>query len=95
MLAHIPSLATLEASDDRQLAADLELARLRAQMAIVRTLAEHIEHFAQPEDTGGLSEQLVDEMARLAHRLLDATTSMTRSAPSSRFAAPSLERTAH
>jgi hypothetical protein len=80
MLAPIPSLATLESNDDSQLAAELELARLRAQVAIVRTLADHIEHFAQPGDTGGLSEQLIEEMARLAHRLFEATTSMTRSA---------------
>jgi hypothetical protein len=80
MLAHIPSLATLESNDDGQLAAELELAQLRAQVAIVRTLADHIEYFARPGDTGSLSEQLIEEMARLAHRLFEATTSMTRSA---------------
>jgi hypothetical protein len=77
MLAHIPSLATLESNDDGQLAAELELAQLRAQVAIVRTLADHIEYFARPGDTGSLSEQLIEEMARLARRLLCATTSMT------------------
>jgi hypothetical protein len=80
MLAHIPSLATLESNDDSQLAAELELARLRAQVAIVRTLADHIEYFARPGDTCGLSEQLIEEMARLARRLFDATTSITTAA---------------
>jgi hypothetical protein len=80
MLAYMPSLATLESNDDGQLASELELARLRAQVAIVRTLADHIEHFARPGDAEGLSDQLIEEMARLAHRLLVATASMPESA---------------
>ena len=78
MLAHISSLAVLESNDNRQPSLELQLARLRAQVAVVRTLADHIEHFARPDNTDGVSEQLIEEMARLGCRLLEAAASMTR-----------------
>jgi hypothetical protein len=80
MLAHaLPSVATLEADDDRKLTAELDLARLRAQAAVVRTLSDHVERFARPEDVDGLSKQLLDEVARMGHRLSDAADAMMRS----------------
>ena len=79
MPAHIPSLAALESNDDVQLSAELRLARLRSQMAVIRALADHIDHLARPKDTQGLGEQVIEEMARLGCRLLEAAAWLTES----------------
>jgi hypothetical protein len=73
----LPSLASLEATDDQQLGRELTLARLRAQVAVVRTLTDHIERFAQVADVEGLGEQVVEEMGRLGCRLVDAAAAMS------------------
>jgi hypothetical protein len=74
----LPSVATLESSGDGQLTAELRLARLRAQVAVVRTLTDHIEQLGRPGDAD-VSWQLIEEMARLGCRLLKAAAWMTRS----------------
>jgi hypothetical protein len=76
MLAPIPSLAALQANDDAPLDAELRLARLRKQAAIVRALADHVEHLSCPGDADGLGSQLVEEVARLGCRLLEAAGSL-------------------
>ncbi len=58
--------------------AEVGLERLRAQVAVVRTLTEQIDRFARPENTDQLTEHIVEEMARLGCRLLEAAASMTR-----------------
>ena len=63
---------------DNPLAAELRLARLRAQVAILRALADHIDDVARPRDADGLSSQLIEEMTRLGCRLIEAAASMTR-----------------
>jgi hypothetical protein len=75
----LPSVATLESSDDGELTAELRLVRLRAQMAVVRTLTDHIEQLARAGDADGVSWQLIEVIARLGCRLLEAAASMTRS----------------
>jgi hypothetical protein len=72
MPGHIPSLSSLEADDDRPLVAELRLARVRSQVALLRTLVDRAEYLALPGKTHGLDEQLVEEMARLGCRLLEA-----------------------
>ncbi len=72
MVKHIPSLAALESEDDGQLAAEIRLARLRSQVAIIRSLADHVEHLARPDDAEGLSQQIIEEMERTGHLLLQA-----------------------
>jgi hypothetical protein len=62
---------------DNPLAAELRLARLRTQVAILRTLADHIDDVARPRDADGLSSQLIEEMTRLGCRLIEAAASMT------------------
>jgi hypothetical protein len=79
MLVPILSLSTLESDDEDRLAAELGLARLRSQLAVIRTLADHIEHLARPQDTDGLGHQIVEEMARLGCRLIEAAASLTQS----------------
>ncbi len=77
MLAHMPSLAALESDDDDRLGAELELARLRSQVAVIRTIADEIEHLGRPRDADGLRAQLGEERARLGCRLLAVAASPT------------------
>jgi hypothetical protein len=79
MLGHMPSLAALEADDDGRLVAELRLARLRSQAAVVRTLADHVEYLSRAGDADGIGDQLVEEMAQLACRLLEAAGTLARS----------------
>lgn len=79
MLARIPSLQALESDDNDRLAQELRLGRLRAQVAIVRALADAVEHLARPGDTDGLGNQVIEEMARLGCRLLEAAEALPRS----------------
>jgi len=81
MARTFPSLATLESDDDGRLAAELQLSRLRAQVAVVRALADHIDIFAEPGDAHGLGPQFAEEVARLVCRLSEAAMSMARPAP--------------
>jgi hypothetical protein len=74
----VAELSPQPARDDSLLTAELRLARLRAQVAIVRGLADHIEHFARQADAGELSSQLIEEMARLGCRLFELAAPMTR-----------------
>jgi hypothetical protein len=77
-IRHIPSLAVLEPGDDDLVNAELWFARLREQVAVVRTLADHIEQLARPGNAGSLSDQLIEEMARLGCRLFEAAASMAQ-----------------
>jgi hypothetical protein len=81
MRAHIPSLAALESDDGGALVAELRLARLRSQVAIVRALADHVEYLARPQDTKELGDQVIEEMARLGSRLLEAAAALAASPP--------------
>jgi len=93
MLAHVPSLAALEPGDDRRLAAELRLAHLRPQAAIVHALADQVERLSRVGDADGLGEQLIEEMTLLGCQLLEAASSLTRSSrreESGIFARPNL-----
>jgi hypothetical protein len=57
---------------------ELRLARLREQVAVVRTIADQIDHFAEPGNADGFSEQVLEEMTRLGCRLLETAAAMTR-----------------
>ena len=81
MPTYIPSLAALESDDDAQLVAEIRLARLRSQVAIVRSLADHVEHLARPLGAEGLSQQLLEEMERTGHLLLQTVRSVCSSPP--------------
>jgi hypothetical protein len=77
MPAHLPSLAALESDDDVRLAAEVRLARLRSQAAIVHALADQVDHLSRAADAEGLGDQLVEEIARLGCRLLETAASLT------------------
>ncbi len=76
---NLPAVTTLESNDDDQLTAELRLARLRTEVAVVRTLADQIELLVSPRHADGLSGQLIEEMARLACLLFEAASELTRS----------------
>jgi hypothetical protein len=82
MSAHLPSLDALESNDDDRLRAELQLADLRSQVAVVRTIADEVEHLARPRDADGLKAQLVEEMGRLGCHLLKTLASLTEPARS-------------
>jgi hypothetical protein len=71
MLAHFPSLTASESDEDRRLA-KLRLVRLRSQVAVVRALADQVEHLTRLRDADGPGDQLIEEMTRLGCRLLEA-----------------------
>jgi hypothetical protein len=75
----LPSVITLESNYDDQLTAELRLARLRAQVAVVRTIVDQVEFLVSPHHVHGLSEQLIEEMARLGCRLFEAAAELTKS----------------
>jgi hypothetical protein len=82
MSAHMPSIHALESHDDALLNAELRLARLRSQVAVVRTITDHVERLAQPPEADGLKGQLVEEMARLGCCLVEAAAALVeRSRP--------------
>jgi hypothetical protein len=70
-------LTTFPSNDHGQLPAALRLARLRTEVAVVRSLADHIERLASPRQVDGVSEQLIEEMARLGRLLSEAAGEVT------------------
>jgi hypothetical protein len=48
-------------------------------VAVIRTLADRAEHLARLGEADELSEQLIEEIARLGCRLLEAAASLTKS----------------
>jgi hypothetical protein len=72
MTAHILSVAALESSPDGPLAANPRLVNVRSQVAVVRALADQVEQLSRVADVDGLGPPIVEEMARLGDRLLDA-----------------------
>jgi hypothetical protein len=82
MIPNLPSLSALESNDDDRLEAELRLANLRAQVAAVAPLAEHIERLTRRGDVDRVGQQLIVEMTRLGCRLLDAAATLSE-APTS------------
>jgi hypothetical protein len=79
MLAHVPSPSGPQSEDDSQLATDPRLAHVRSQVAVVRAVADQIEHLSRREDGDGLDAQLIEEMTRLGCRLLEAAAFLAES----------------
>jgi len=73
-----PAVDWVEANDNGRPTGTLGLARLRAQAAVVRSVADFINDFPGRGDVDGLDKQLIEEMARLGCLLLEAAASMTR-----------------
>jgi hypothetical protein len=86
MKTHLPSVQALGASDDRLLRDELRCLAVREQAALVRSLAEQVEHLGPWGAQPSLRAQLVEELARLGCRALEvaaAMSEMTEPAPRS------------
>ena len=81
MPATIPSLAALQSNDEGKLASEFRLARLRSQLAVVRSVADHLEHLTCSEDIACLGDQLREEMALLGCRLVEAAETLAEPRP--------------
>jgi hypothetical protein len=77
MTIHLPSLQALDASDDRLLHEELRCLAVREQAAVVRALADHLEHFAPSAAPAGLRGQLVEELARLGCRAFETAAALS------------------
>lgn len=78
MLGPIPSVTALEANDDGRLVAEFRLARLQSHAAVVRTLADQVEHLSRAGDADGIGDQLVEELAQLGCRLLETAAALAQ-----------------
>jgi hypothetical protein len=74
---HLPSIQALGAEDDRLLREELRCLAAREQAAAVRAIAERIECLAPWGADRSLRAQLVEELARLGCRALEAAASMS------------------
>ena len=81
MPAHTPS-SPPHSPDAVRLEAEIQLGPLYSQVAVVRALADQVEFLARSAISGGLDEQLVEEMTRLGCRLLESAASLSKVAVS-------------
>ncbi len=71
-----PAFASLESRDDSGFPTELRLVRVRAQVAIIRTLADQVEALSRVGDASALAEQIIEEMAGLGCRLLETAAAL-------------------
>jgi hypothetical protein len=76
MPTQAPSGAALESGQRGLFAAAPQLVNLRSQVAVVRTLADQVEQLSRAADFDGPGAQMVEEMARLGCRLIDAAAAL-------------------
>jgi hypothetical protein len=76
-----PSVVALEFSPGGPLAADARLIKLRAQVAVVRTIADQVEQLSRAADVDGLGTQVVEEMTRLGCYLLETAAALADFSP--------------
>jgi hypothetical protein len=79
MPTQAPAVATLDSG--RPLVAEPRLVDLRSRAAIVRTLVDQVEQLTRAADVEGIGAQMVEEMARLGCRLLDAAAALAKVSP--------------
>jgi hypothetical protein len=72
----LPSIDAVQSNNDARPTAGLRIAELRVQLALVRTLADHIDHLVRPRDIKAAREQLFEEMARLGCRLFETAAAL-------------------
>ncbi len=79
MLSHIPFLASPH--DGGYLPLEGRCQRVRSQVAIIRALADHAEALSRAVDADAVADQLVEEMARLGCRVLEAAAALAMPPP--------------
>jgi hypothetical protein len=80
MPAPILSLVTSGSGDDARTPAK-HLGPLRVQAAVIRALVDEVECVSRVGDAEGMGEQLIEEMARLGCRLLEAAGTLAAPPP--------------
>jgi hypothetical protein len=75
---HLPTLRALQTSGDERLREELCLLAVREQVAVVRAFADELERLTSQGSVRGLCEQLVEELARLGCRILEAAATASR-----------------
>ena len=78
MTSKPPPVRTPYASDDERLREEVRVLAVREQTAIVRALADELEHLAPWGTTAGLRHQLVEELARLGCRIVETAAILSR-----------------
>jgi hypothetical protein len=81
MPTQAPSGAALESGQRGLFAAAPQLVNLRSQVAVVRTLADQVEQLSRAADVDDLGTQMIEEMARLGCRLLEAAAALADASP--------------
>jgi type II secretory pathway component PulM len=80
MLTVLATLAVREPKSDAPRAVEAQLKHVRTQAAAVRAVADHAEQLARAATIDRITEELVEEMARLGCRLLEAAVSLADAA---------------
>ena len=70
----VPPFSVLESHE--VVAVQARLVRVRSQVAIIRTLADHIETLSRVADADAVAEQVIEELARLGCRLLETAAAL-------------------
>ncbi len=73
----LPSLCALHTRDGERLRDALDLLVVRQQVAVVRAFADELERMAARGSSETLRPQLVEELARLGCRILEAAATMS------------------
>jgi hypothetical protein len=81
MPAHTFSAPAPRSSQDGPLVAEPRLVNLRSQVAVVRALADQVDHLTRAADVDGLGTQIVEEIGRLGCRLLDVAAAVAEASP--------------
>lgn len=75
----VPPFSVLESHE--VVAVQARLVRVRSQVAIIRTLADHIETLSRVADADAVAEQVIEELARLGCRLLETAAALAGPPP--------------
>lgn len=79
MVGPTPSRAALGPHDGGTLEAKSQLGRLRSQAAVIRSLADCVEHLSRAADNEGVGDQLIEELACLGCKLIETAAALAGS----------------
>ena len=81
---HLPSIETLNSSDDERLLAELRLSEVREQVAHAKELLDTVEVCApletnaQPQDNFAIVPAVAEELARLGCRIVEIASALSK-----------------
>ncbi len=84
MSPHIPSLRALTDADEDVLSAELSVAAVRSQAAVVRALVDEVDRTLSADlDKAHVDQKLVEETARLGCRVVQTAAAFAHLVPPS------------